>query len=50
MRGANTSKNMLPCKHGAHLHKSASFKMLVEKIQTNHKHDVKIDKTTDKYI
>ena len=39
MRGAETSKTMLPCMRGVHLHKSASFKMILEQPQTHHKTD-----------
>ena len=36
MRGAETSRYMLPYWRGVHLHKTASFKMIFLKIQTNH--------------
>ena len=49
MQGAKTSKNMLPCWRHVHLHKSASFRLIFEKIQTNHKMVAKIDpETTEK--
>ena len=31
MRGVETSRTMLPCRRGVHLHKSASLKMIFEK-------------------
>ena len=37
---------MLPFEPRVHLHKSASFKMIFENIQTNHKNDAKTDQTT----
>ena len=44
MQSAETSKKIiLPCGRRVHLHKSASFKMIVENIQTNHKKDGTID-------
>ena len=51
MRGAKNSKTMLPCGRRVHLYNSVSFKMVFEKIQTNHKDDAKIDpETIDKPI
>ena len=40
MRGAETSDTMLPCERGIHLHKSANFKIIFEKLQRNHKNDL----------
>ena len=39
-------KAMLPCRRGVNLHKSASFKMIPEAVQTNHKNDIKIGPKT----
>ena len=41
MRGAETSKTMLMCWRREQLHKSASFKLIPEKLQTNPKNDAK---------
>ena len=35
MQGADFSKSMFPCVRRVHLHKSASFKLIRGKIQTN---------------
>ena len=43
MRGARTSKIMLPFGRNGHLHTSASFKTIFENILTNHNNDIKID-------
>ena len=42
MQGAKTSQIMLPCWRRVHLHKSARFKMIPDKILTNQKHHLKI--------
>ena len=38
VRGAETSNTMLPCERGVHLHKSANFKIISERFQTNKIH------------
>ena len=43
MQGAETSKTMFPCWRRVHLHESASFKTIFERLQTNHKKYAKID-------
>ena len=50
-RSANTSKNMLPCRRGALLSKSAGFKKIPENVQIKHENDTNIDhKTIDQFI
>ena len=50
-RSAKTSKTMLPCRRGALLAKSASFKKVPEDIQIKHEIYAKIDpKTIEKPI
>ena len=41
MQGAKISKSMFPCVRRVHLHKSASFKLIRGKNQTNHKKNAK---------
>ena len=42
MQGGKTSKILIPCMRRAHLNKTASFKNILEQIQTKHKSDAKI--------
>ena len=46
LRCQKFQKEMLSCGRRVHLHKSASFEMIFENIQTNHKNYAKMDPET----